>query len=176
MHTHKLDQAFHFINKAKLPPNSSESLPLYDKIHLKKTWKFAADSQTLPDRWPVSECSGYLYMFVYTCVLVFSAHVEILHNLTGSQDPEEHKHSPDSSHTSLTSGRWGKGVVCVWGGRVRNVGKEGERHPHCQTLDENSLHCCHKHEHKRNRSVTLHHGDHVVHLRLLQFGTGVSAT
>lgn len=116
------------------------------------------------------------------CVLVFSAHVEILHNLTGSRDPEEHKQSPDSSHTSLTSGRWGKGLGGGWegggrrGGLERNVGDEGERHPHCQTVNENSLHCRHKHEHKRNRSVTLHHEDHVVHLRLLQLGKGVSTT
>lgn len=35
-------------------------------------------------------------------------------------------------------------------------------------------HKCHQHEHKRNRFVTPHHEDQIDHLRLLQFGKGVS--
>lgn len=87
-------------------------------------------------------------MFVCMCVMVFSANVEFLHSLTGSGDPEEHKHplAPPTLPSHL--GYRGRGVVCVceegWGGGVRNVGEErdrgqkGERHPYCQTFDENS--------------------------------------
>lgn len=71
-------------------------------------------------------------MFVCMCVLVFSAHVEFLHNLTGSGDPEEHKHplAPPTLPSHL-GGRVRVGVcVCerewVCGG-VRNVGEEGHR-------------------------------------------------
>ena len=59
-----------------------------------------------------------LYVCVCMCVLVFSAHVEFLCNLTGRGDPEEHKHPPGSSYASLTSGRWGRRL----GGKGGGVG------------------------------------------------------
>lgn len=95
-------------------------------------------------------------MFVCVCILVFSAHVEFLFTLTGSVDPEEHKHplAPPTLPSHLGNGEgeqreWGNVCVCVFvwvcgGVGLRNVGEEGirrvgENHPYCQAFNENSL-------------------------------------
>lgn len=69
----------------------------------------------------VADCSS---MCMCVSVMRVSAHVQFLHNLTGSGDPEEHKHplAPPTLPSHLGDGVSGGGVCvcgCVEGWGVR---------------------------------------------------------
>lgn len=66
------------------------TVQLYHNISNSNALKYSAVSHLKTYR--LSQSVQHVCVCRHMCILVFLAHVELLHNLTGRGDPEEHKH------------------------------------------------------------------------------------